>query len=193
MAMRQTLPGKVVRISAWQRYALFVFIVGILYVIAAMAIKTAVRQALHVQEPVNSKAPSIESKAVHFESAGEVGGKLSNRFMQSADEARKVPWVEMVSGKSIDEPRVFIVHDLLSEQECEHLIALALKRGLQNSLITPYGSHELVESSTRTNKQAWLEFGEDKIVKGIEERIAQLTQTYPEQGENLQVPTPTRS
>jgi hypothetical protein len=193
MAMRQTLPGKVVKISAWQRYALFVFIVGIVYVIAAMAIKTAVRQALHVQEHVNSKAPSIESKAVHFESAGESGGKPSNRFMQSDDEARKVPWVEMVSGKSIDEPRVFIVHDLLSEQECQHLIALALKRGLQNSLITPYGSHELVESSTRTNKQAWLEFGEDKIVKGIEERIAQLTQTYPEQGENLQVPTPTRS
>lgn len=44
-----------------------------------------------------------------------------------------------------------------------------------------------MESSTRTNRQAWLEYGEDHIVKGIEERIAKLTKTYPEQGENMQV------
>jgi len=92
-----------------------------------------------------------------------------------------------VSGTNVDEPRIFIIHNLLSDAECEHLIGLALKRGLTASLITPYGSHDLVESTTRTNKQAWLEFGEDAIVKHIEERVARVTKTYPGQGEDLQV------
>jgi hypothetical protein len=50
-----------------------------------------------------------------------------------------------------------------------------------------HGSHGLVESTTRTNKAAWLEFEEDDVVESIEKRIATLTHTTPEQGENLQV------
>ena len=185
--LRQSLGGKGTRLSVWHRYAIFVFIIGIIYTIAALTLKATLLPALEQPEPIKSKAPSL-----HFgQQVGAAGGSERNHSIQSP--AQKVPWLEMVSGTTKDEPRIFIVHDILSPTECEHLIALALKRGLKNSLITPYGSHELVESTTRTNKQAWLEYGEDTIVTGIEERIAKLTKTYPEQGENLQVPIATCS
>jgi len=172
------LYSKPKRLSAWQRYAIFVGCMALVYGMGVMALRAAIMPVLQ-ESPgrINSKAPSLQF--------GIGGPKQSTRHMQSP--ARHKPWVEIVSGASADEPRIFIVHNLLSDAECDHLISLALKKGLKSSLITPYGSHDLVESTTRTNKQAWLEYGEDDIVKGIEERIAKLTKTYPEQGENLQV------
>lgn len=171
--------GSAIRLSAWQRYALLVVAVGVIYTCVAVFLYKDRRAA------GKSRAPGLQ-----FGGAG-ADAQQSTRHMQSP--ARKTPWVETVSGTNVGEPRIFVIHDLLGDSECEHLIALALKRGLKSSLITPYGSHDLVESTTRTNKQAWLEFGEDAIVKGIEERIARITKTYPEQGENLQVPHATRS
>jgi hypothetical protein len=175
------------RLSAWQRYGVFVGCVALVYAVGVLALRAALLPALRetrvlgeVPARVSSKAPSLPF--------GDSGAKQSNRQMQSP--ARRTPTVEMVSGASADEPRIFVVHNLLSDAECDHLISLALKRGLKNSLITPYGSHDLVESTTRTNKQAWLEYGEDDVVRGIEERIGKLTKTYPEQGENLQVLVP---
>ena len=162
--------GRSAKLSAWQRYALFVFAVGVGYTcVAAFLYRERWSGTQHL-------APSLQRAAP---STGPV---------RSPARGSPSPWVETVSGTSVDEPRVFIIHNLLSDTECEHLIALALKRGLKASLITPYGSHDLVESTTRTNKQAWLEFGEDAIVKNVEERIGRVTKTYPEQGENLQVP-----
>jgi hypothetical protein len=172
------------RLSLWQRYILFVVIVGIIYMICVAALQASLQPALHEEKPFKSQAPSLQSGHVH----DIMVGSQSKREMQSPAAARKTgPWLETVSGKNVDEPRIFIVHDLVNEAECAHLIALALKRGLQNSLITPYGSHDLVESTTRTNKQAWLEYAEDAIVTTVEERIAKITKTYPEQGENMQV------
>lgn len=50
------------------------------------------------------------------------------------------------------------VHNILSLSECDHLIALAKRHGMQKALIQPYGESGLVESSTRTNTAAWLNF-----------------------------------
>jgi len=149
-------------------------LVGIIYVIGVGVLRASLlRQALPENGPIKSKAPSLQFQ-----------NSLGSRVPTTSS---MTPWLEMVSGKNVDEPRIFIVHNIINEAECEHLIALALKRGLQKSLITPYGSHNLVESSTRTNMQAWLEYAEDAVVIGIEERIAKITKTYPEQGENMQV------
>lgn len=162
------------RLSVWQRYAGCVMLVGIIYVIGVGVLRASLlRQALPENGPIKSKAPSLQFQ-----------NSLGSRVPTTSS---MTPWLEMVSGKNVDEPRIFIVHNIINDAECEHLIALALKRGLQKSLITPYGSHNLVESSTRTNMQAWLEYAEDAVVIGIEERIAKITKTYPEQGENMQV------
>eukprot|EP00960_Hanusia_phi_P060159 764419-Hanusia_phi.AAC.6 len=117
-----------------------------------------------------SKAPSLERRSM--------AGRASMTEL-----GKKLTWIETVS----QDPRIFIIHNLLTEDECDHLVALALKKGLSASLITPYGTNKLVESTTRTNKQAWLDFQQDDIVKRIEDKIAKITKTTPEQGENLQV------
>lgn len=97
-------------------------------------------------------------------------------------ESRRL-WIETISS----EPRIFLIHNLITREECEHLIQLGQEKGLQPALITPYGTHTLVESSTRTNKQAWLDFGQDSIVTRIEQNLADITRTQPEHGENLQI------
>mmetsp|Transcript_4640 Transcript_4640/g.10272 ORF Transcript_4640/g.10272 Transcript_4640/m.10272 type:complete len:333 (-) Transcript_4640:2-1000(-) len=97
--------------------------------------------------------------------------------------AKNELWIETIRS----EPRIFIIHNLISQAECEHLISLAKEKGLQAALITPYGTHTLVESSTRTNKQAWLDYAQDRVVSRIEKTLADITRTTPEHGENLQI------
>ena len=46
-------------------------------------------------------------------------------------------------------------------------------------MIIPYGGKELVESSTRTNTAAWLEFKQDEIVERVERILANVTGTEP--------------
>jgi hypothetical protein len=46
---------------------------------------------------------------------------------------------------------------------------------------------DLVESTSRTNTAAWLDFKQDKTVERLEEILAEVTGTDPEFGENLQI------
>jgi len=79
------------------------------------------------------------------------------------------------------------VHNLISPSECQHLIKLAKSKGMVKALITPYGGTGLVESSTRTNTMAWLDFREDGVVASLEDKVAKITGTLPEQAENTQI------
>jgi prolyl 4-hydroxylase len=81
----------------------------------------------------------------------------------------------------------FVLHNLISDAEVEQLIATATRKGMSEALITPYGSNDLVPSSTRTNTAAWLDFQQDGLVSKIENKIAEVTGTMPEDAENLQV------
>ena len=57
-------------------------------------------------------------------------------------------------------PRIFLVENLLTHAECDHLIKAGEDKGMDVALITPYGSNKLVPSSTRTNTAAWLTYGQ---------------------------------
>jgi hypothetical protein len=81
----------------------------------------------------------------------------------------------------------FVLHNLISDVEVEQLISTATRKGMSEALITPYGSNDLVPSSTRTNTAAWLDFQQDGLVSKIENKIAEVTGTMPEDAENLQV------
>jgi len=178
------------KISVWKRHSIFVFVVGMVYTIAVIALLKAARFQDHVSdvsehESERSTAPTApnftDMHVVHAAAYGDIHRK---KDVQSL--AYTTPYVEMVSGTSADEPRIFIVHNLLTEAECEHLISLALRRGLQHAHARKLNIGDS-EWKRGTNKQVWLGYHEDHVVKGIEERIAKLTKTYPEQGENLQV------
>mmetsp|Transcript_19770 Transcript_19770/g.48520 ORF Transcript_19770/g.48520 Transcript_19770/m.48520 type:complete len:308 (+) Transcript_19770:212-1135(+) len=92
-------------------------------------------------------------------------------------------WIETI----MESPRIFRIHNLLTATECDHLIDLGVQKGLTTALITPYGTHDLVASSTRTNTQAWLDFKQDAIVSYVEDTLAHITGTPTENGECLQI------
>ena len=124
--------------STLQRYAIFVSIISIIWTMESIfGFAFGVRAAARVL-PFALKSPSpFESPSVR-----DIGRPPSVQYMLMAKPA-EAPSIEMVSGKNDGEPRIFLVHNLLSEAECEHLMASALKRGLRNSLITPYGRYDL--------------------------------------------------
>lgn len=52
-------------------------------------------------------------------------------------------------------------------------------QGMSEALITPYGSSQLVPSTTRTNTAAWLDFNQNELVARIEGKLAEATGTLP--------------
>ena len=96
-------------------------------------------------------------------------------------------WVETLS--SAPEPRISLIHNLVTPEEAKHLMFLGAIKGMQKALIIPYGQKHLTQSSTRTNSAAWLDFGTDAVVGKVEKTYAEITGLPMENGENLQVLT----
>ncbi|CAN6296401.1 unnamed protein product [Urochloa humidicola] len=84
-------------------------------------------------------------------------------------------------------PRVFLHEGFLSDAECDHLIALAKKAGLEKSMVADGKSGKNVESRARTSSGVFLSMKQDEVVARIEERIAAWTFLPPENGEPIQV------
>jgi prolyl 4-hydroxylase len=58
---------------------------------------------------------------------------------------------------------------------------------MQRAQIIPYGGNQLIDSSTRTNTAAWLNYHQDAVVTRIENELAKHTKTHPLDGESLQI------
>ncbi len=84
-------------------------------------------------------------------------------------------------------PRIYVIHNLVTKEEAEHLKSLGLLKGMEKALIIPYGGKELIESTTRTNTAAWLDFQQDPVVTKVEQAYSEITGLPAENGENLQV------
>ncbi|XP_022157664.1 probable prolyl 4-hydroxylase 7 isoform X2 [Momordica charantia] len=84
------------------------------------------------------------------------------------------------------QPRAFVYKGFLSAEECEHLINLA-KDKLEESLVADDVTGESVTSRERTSTGMFLVKGQDKIVAGIESRIAAWTFLPVDNGEPMQV------
>jgi prolyl 4-hydroxylase len=100
-------------------------------------------------------------------------------------EAGKELWkgrIEQVSW----EPRAYILHEFLSDLECEHLIDLSKSR-LKKSSVVDSKTGGSVDSDVRTSSGTFLSHHQDDIVKGIEKRIAAVTMLPEENGESLQI------
>ncbi|KAJ4803419.1 2-oxoglutarate (2OG) and Fe(II)-dependent oxygenase superfamily protein [Rhynchospora pubera] len=98
------------------------------------------------------------------------------------DEKRGELWTELLSW----EPRAFIYHNFLSKEECDHLIKLAAPH-LQKSQVVDPRTGKNTFSRFRTSSGMFLRRGQDKIIRTIEERIADVTFIPVEHGEDLQV------
>ncbi|MCD0418064.1 2OG-Fe(II) oxygenase [Rubrivivax sp. JA1024] len=83
-------------------------------------------------------------------------------------------------------PRVVVFGGLLSEQECDELVALAQPRLLRSETVdNSTGGSEV--NAARTSDGMFFERGETPLIERIERRIAELVHWPVERGEGLQV------
>lgn len=82
------------------------------------------------------------------------------------------------------EPKIILLHNFLSDAECQHLKSLADQIGLKRS--TVQGEKNEIHQD-RTSSTVNLKKQHDEIVKKIEQRAAMLCTLPPENIENLQV------
>jgi prolyl 4-hydroxylase len=83
-------------------------------------------------------------------------------------------------------PRVVVFGKLLSEEECEQLIALATPRLARSlTVATRTGGEEV--NADRTSHGMFFQRGENDVVRRIEERISRLVNWPVENGEGLQI------
>ena len=84
------------------------------------------------------------------------------------------------------DPRVVVFGGLLSDEECEQLIALAKPRLARSlTVATKTGGEEV--NADRTSNGMFFQRGENELVRRIEQRIARLVNWPEENGEGLQI------
>jgi prolyl 4-hydroxylase len=88
--------------------------------------------------------------------------------------------------QAMAQPRVVVFGGLLSDEECDALIAAARPRLARSlTVATKTGGEEL--NADRTSNGMFFQRGESEVVKRMEERIARLVNWPVENGEGLQV------
>jgi prolyl 4-hydroxylase len=88
--------------------------------------------------------------------------------------------------QNMHNPRIVVFGDLLSDQECDELIALARPRLARSlTVATKTGGEEVNED--RTSNGMFFQRGENELVRRIEARIARLLHWPEENGEGLQI------
>ncbi|KAI3979637.1 hypothetical protein MKX01_013732 [Papaver californicum] len=83
-------------------------------------------------------------------------------------------------------PRAFVYEGFLTEEECDHMIALA-KTELKRSVVANSESGDSMLSEVRTSSGTFIGKAKDSIVSHIEDKIAAWTFLPKENGEDIQV------
>jgi len=87
---------------------------------------------------------------------------------------------------SMNNPRIVVVGNLLSDQECDELIELAKPRLARSlTVATKTGGEEV--NDDRTSNGMFFQRGEHGVVQRLEQRLARLLNWPEENGEGLQV------
>ena len=89
-------------------------------------------------------------------------------------------------GFALVDPNISLIHDLISEQECEKLIALSAGKLTRSSVLDRQSGGDEI-SPVRTSEGTFFERGENALVARLEQRIAALTGLPVEHGEPLQI------
>ena len=108
-----------------------------------------------------------------------VGKKSESGDLRSAD---KRPRMEVLH----EEARIFMFHNFLTEEECDHLISLAKPKLSRSGVVADDEGHSKI-SDIRTSNGMFLQRDQDHVVSEIERRIARWTLLPAENGEGLQI------
>ena len=139
--------------------------------IAIEAMETTLRSHLEAEAAQKGLAPSVPVPDPKLEE--------SPLYVDAGD--RRVHVLQ-----NMFNPRVVVFGNLLSDQECEELIALATPRLARSlTVATKTGGEEVNED--RTSNGMFFQRGENELVRRIEARIARLLHWPEENGEGLQI------
>lgn len=87
---------------------------------------------------------------------------------------------------TLKSPRIVLLGNVLSDEECDALVAYSEQRMLRSPVVSDAeGKNEI--NAYRTSRGAMLQRGESELVERIEARLAALTRWPAERGEGLQV------
>lgn len=93
----------------------------------------------------------------------------------------KKPWIQTISWQ----PRAFVYHNFLSDEECAHIIKLAAPQMKRSTVV---GSHNQgVVDDIRTSAGTFLQRNQDPVVATIEQRLAEWTHLPVSHQEDMQV------
>lgn len=81
--------------------------------------------------------------------------------------------------------RIFMFENFFTDEECDHIIDISTRRLARSGVVAAEGGSEI--SDIRTSSGVFLGRGEDRVIQGIEERIAAWTLLPVGNGEGLQV------
>lgn len=85
-----------------------------------------------------------------------------------------------------EESRIFMFHNFLTPEECDHMIGLAEPHIARSGVVADKAGHSEI-SEVRTSSGMFLNRGHDKIIADIERRIARWTLLPVNYGEGFQV------
>lgn len=83
-------------------------------------------------------------------------------------------------------PRLYLIKELLSFEECDQLIAMAREK-LRESLVVDNDTGASVNADVRTSRGGFFTIGENDLIQKIELRMAQLINLPVVHGESLQI------
>jgi prolyl 4-hydroxylase len=87
---------------------------------------------------------------------------------------------------SCEEPCVALLADVLSDDECDRLIAIGRDRVQQSSVVDPNSGNEITIRE-RNSEGAFVNGSTDALVATIDRRLAELVQQPVENGEDLHI------
>jgi prolyl 4-hydroxylase len=90
--------------------------------------------------------------------------------------------VEQISWR----PRAFLYHNFLSDEECDHLMALG-EGHMRKSTVVDSTTGGSVDSQVRTSSGTFLASHQDEVVERIEKRLAHVSMIPEENGESIQL------
>ncbi|KAJ3672244.1 hypothetical protein LUZ60_006965 [Juncus effusus] len=175
--MRGIRPPKALPKNRSSPYAIaltiFVLISAFLLILLALGVFS-----LPISSPLNSEENQEETHGHHRHRHGRSAAQKSGEGLGE----RGAQWTEVISW----EPRAFVYHNFLSKKECEYLIELA-KPNMVKSTVVDSTTGQSKDSRVRTSSGTFLQRGRDKVIRTIEQRIADYTFIPVEHGEGLQI------
>ncbi|MDE2080838.1 MAG: 2OG-Fe(II) oxygenase [Burkholderiales bacterium] len=149
---------------------------------AVQALEQTLRQRLHeIGQPLPAPTPTPPLSPARL-----TPGPVPEPLLSAGPRLRLSDGHEVHLLASLGLPRVLVFGGLLTDAECEGLIALARPRLVRSeTVVNTTGGSEV--NAARTSEGMFFERGEQPLIRSFEARIAELLRWPLDHGEGLQI------